>query len=101
MADDNYPVIVAKVRGVGRVADDQRCLLVAFDRIPSDDDLRAVHELLRDAEATELTLAMCGAKPLCEHEFAGWREFEDGRGGERFCQKCGLGAMARSLSLDF
>jgi len=35
--------------------------------------------------------------PRCEHEFAGWREFEDGNGGERFCQKCGLGAMAHTL----
>ena len=30
----------------------------------------------------------------CEHEFSGWREFDDGRGGEQFCQKCGAGAMA-------
>jgi len=35
--------------------------------------------------------------PRCEHEFSGWREFEDGNGGERFCQKCGLGAMAHTL----
>ena len=31
----------------------------------------------------------------CQHEFAGWREFEGG--GEKFCQKCGLGAMAHTL----
>jgi hypothetical protein len=35
--------------------------------------------------------------PRCDHEWAGWREFEDGRGGERVCKKCGLGAMAHSL----
>lgn len=36
----------------------------------------------------------------CEHDFQGWREFEDGRGGERVCTKCGMGAMAHTLSLD-
>ena len=33
----------------------------------------------------------------CEHEFDGWREFEDGRGGEQVCRKCGMGAMGHSL----
>ncbi len=33
----------------------------------------------------------------CEHEFKGWREFEDGTGGETFCQKCGLGCMAHDM----
>lgn len=37
------------------------------------------------------------AKPECEHEWRGWREFEDGRGGERVCKKCGLGAMQHTL----
>lgn len=37
----------------------------------------------------------------CAHDFHGWREFEDGRGGERVCANCGLGAMAYTLSLDF
>lgn len=31
------------------------------------------------------------------HEWGGWREFDDGRGGEQFCQKCGLGAMGHTL----
>ena len=35
--------------------------------------------------------------PKCEHEFAGWREFEDGNGGEQVCTKCGIGAMSASL----
>lgn len=30
----------------------------------------------------------------CEHDFGGWREFDDGLGGEAFCQRCGMGAMA-------
>lgn len=49
MTNDNKPVLLAKARGVGRSADDQRTLLVAFDRIPTDDDIRAVHETLREA----------------------------------------------------
>lgn len=36
----------------------------------------------------------------CEHNFAGWRVFEDGNGGgggETFCQRCGMGALAHTL----
>lgn len=39
--------------------------------------------------------------PECDHDFRGWREFEDGNGGEQVCTKCGMGAMAHTLSLDF
>jgi hypothetical protein len=40
-------------------------------------------------------------KDACDHHFAGWRAFDDGRGGEQVCTKCGLGALAWSLSQDF
>lgn len=33
----------------------------------------------------------------CEHDFQGWRDHADGRGGEQVCTKCGIGAMAWSL----
>lgn len=33
----------------------------------------------------------------CKHEWGGWREFDDGHGGEQICKKCGMGAMAHSL----
>ncbi len=33
----------------------------------------------------------------CDHDFQGWREFEDGNGGETVCTKCGMGAMTYSL----
>ena len=33
----------------------------------------------------------------CEHDFKGWREFEDGLGGEQVCSRCGMGAMSHSL----
>lgn len=35
----------------------------------------------------------------CEHLFQGWREFSDGNGGEQFCERCGLGAMAHVLHM--
>lgn len=35
--------------------------------------------------------------PKCEHQFAGWRDFEDGRGGEQVCSKCDIGAVSASL----
>jgi len=35
-----------------------------------------------------------------QHEFTGWREFEDGRGGETVCKHCGMGAMEYILALD-
>lgn len=48
-----------------------------------------------------VTYFHCTPANDCEHEWGGWREFEDGRGGEQVCKKCGLGAMAHTLSLDF
>ncbi len=48
-----------------------------------------------------LTLCICGTHNECDHEWGGWRDFPDGNGGERFCQKCGLGAMAHSLRMDW
>lgn len=36
-----------------------------------------------------------------DHEFVGWRAFEDGRGGETVCKHCGIGAMEHSMALDF
>lgn len=50
-------------------------------------------------ERGEVTLIVCG-ETRCDHDFQGWREFEDGLGGEQACTKCGLGAMAHTLSLD-
>lgn len=43
--------------------------------------------------------AIANLPPPCEHDFQGWREFEDGRGGEQFCSKCGMGAMQWSLRM--
>jgi hypothetical protein len=37
----------------------------------------------------------------CEHDFQGWREFDDGCGGETVCKRCGMGAMSHSLRCDF
>lgn len=35
----------------------------------------------------------------CEHDFQGWREFEDGCGGETVCARCGMGAMSHSMTV--
>lgn len=37
------------------------------------------------------------ATPKCEHTFGGWRNFDDNRGGEQFCSKCGMGAMSYDM----
>ena len=34
----------------------------------------------------------------CDHDFQGFHPFEDGNGGEAVCTKCGMGAMAYTLS---
>ena len=34
------------------------------------------------------------------HDFHGWRDFEDGSGGEQVCSNCGLGAMEHTLRID-
>lgn len=44
-----------------------------------------------------LELANSEEPETCAHDFKGWREIDGGRGGERFCTKCGLGAMAHSM----
>lgn len=53
--------------------------------------------------------ADCPGKPVffhampkdeCKHDFQGWREIVGpggGRGGERVCTKCGIGAMEHSM----
>lgn len=41
----------------------------------------------------------CASGGPCEHDFQGWREFEDGRGGEQVCKRCGCGAMGHTLSM--
>lgn len=35
----------------------------------------------------------------CEHDFQGWREFDDGCGGEAVCCKCGIGAFEHTMRL--
>jgi len=49
----------------------------------------------------EVTISICQTREPCNHNFQGWRQFDDGCGGETVCSKCGIGAMAYTLSLDF
>ena len=47
---------------------------------------------------SEATLFHVTPSPdACDHEWGGWRNFEDGNGGEQVCKKCGMGAMAHTL----
>lgn len=71
---------------------------------PSENDVTASEpgsSLIRSANVVEVKVGdesiFIHVTPKCEHEFAGWREFEDGNGGEQVCAKCGMGAMSASL----
>ena len=72
----------------------------------ADAMLRKIHvsmggdpsEPLRSNFDTSACYCTCGSENhVCEHTFKGWREFEDGRGGEQVCERCGMGAMSHSL----
>lgn len=38
-------------RGIGRIADNDRALIVYFDVVPTDDEMRMIHDSLRAAHA--------------------------------------------------
>ena len=62
------------------------------ETLPSNAERTAgLHKLL------EAKVTMVFYAPRCEHDFQGWRDHPDGRGGEQVCAKCGIGAMAWSL----
>ena len=80
-----------------------------FEKLRAERDAaieRAVQEICDDNgwDRNEVTFHSCHhgcycACPdgPCEHSFTDWRAFEDGNGGERVCEKCGLGAMAHDM----
>lgn len=35
----------------------------------------------------------------CQHEFEGWREFEDGNGGSTVCKHCGLDSFSHDIRI--
>jgi len=39
----------------------------------------------------------CSTGGPCEHDFQGWRLFENHSGGEAVCKRCGMGAMSHTL----
>lgn len=47
---------------------------------------------------TEDCYCACAEGGPCQHEWTGWRDFEDGSGGEAVCGRCGMGAMQHSLA---
>ena len=67
------------------------------------DDRNRLKEIEEMSDAERKTLVdkldrfFAHITPKCDHKFSGWREFDDGNGGEQVCAKCGIGAMADSL----
>jgi hypothetical protein len=59
------------------------------------------------AEDAKLTLYQCpmeSTAKTCDpfddprsHDFSGWEEFDDGRGGTAVCSKCGITAFSHSM----
>lgn len=58
-----YLSVILRVRGVGRVADEPRALLVLLNERPTDDELREIHEHLR-----ELSRPAPPAAPIADEE---------------------------------
>jgi len=48
MVDCHDPATTLRVRGVGRVADEPRSLLLALTERPTDDEIRSLHDFIRD-----------------------------------------------------
>ncbi len=62
-------------------------------------DPEEVHTHVSNHGSTEECYCACASGGPCQHEWGGWREFEDGNGGEQFCQRCGMGIMSHDMWL--
>jgi hypothetical protein len=58
----------------------------------SVDKVESVETTAGDGSKT-VTLHVSDKPSRCDHVFKGWRAFDDGRGGEAVCEKCGVGAF--------
>jgi hypothetical protein len=72
----------------------------AFNQLFPDADSATAPRVVHLNFGGGSTQCYCGCADggPCEHQFDGWREFEDGLGGEQFCQRCGMGAMPHSMN---
>lgn len=62
--------------------------------------LRTLEQARRDIIRRKNTFIHITPKDnSCKHDFQGWRDFEDGSGGERVCTKCKIGAMTYTLMM--
>lgn len=65
------------------------------------DENKKLPELHFDENTGDWTLHENASEELCQdgqpHDFKGWKEFEDGRGGTSVCVRCGLTAFEHSL----
>ena len=51
MPDIKVPI--PPVRGISRLADNPRAVVLSLDRPPTDDEMRAIHNLLREHRSLE------------------------------------------------
>lgn len=92
-----------KVRGVGRVADEPRSVLVALSERPTDDEIRAIHKAARSAvvRLTDEEIVEAMAKAVWESLDPGaWEKApESGRNVTRAEQRSALAAYRQITSL--
>lgn len=50
-----------------------------------------------EVTAQALTILKTVVPAACDHDFSGGRQIDGGRGWERVCAKCGIGAMEHNL----
>jgi hypothetical protein len=65
------------------------------------DQIEANAGELPDPDESSIFIHIKPNPHICDHDFAGWRNFADGSGGEQVCTKCGMGAMAYTLATGF
>lgn len=70
-------------------------LRALFDEKGWDPDKAFVH-----TSGSSGCYCACASRGPCQHEWNGpWRDFDDGRGGETTCSKCGAGSMSHDMWL--
>ena len=50
------PAVALQVRGVGRIADEPRAVMVMLNERPTNGEIRAFHDLIRDWRSSGLAL---------------------------------------------
>jgi len=67
---------------------------------PPDDELVEEAALIRRVHAVVHLQAGKTCEPFDDprsHDFQGWKEFDDGRGGTSICTRCGISALSHAI----